>query len=115
MVEKVKECVRRFPEDSIILPHRIKTVCGIDENQTVKALKTVAPTPGKWVDIGAKSKLTRCQAWCPWLKINEWFYDEPGDEYLPLFPRFHDITSKNFPLVHATIHGRLMWRPLRKD
>lgn len=109
-IEKVKRCILSFPQDSIIIPHRIHKSCGTDENQVVGALEKIAPTPGKWVDIGGKSKLTRCRAWRRWIKINEWFYDEPGDEYLPVFPYFHDRVSKSFPLIHDATHGRALAR-----
>ena len=38
MVQKVKECIRRFPNDSVIIPHRLNKECGIDENQAVTGI-----------------------------------------------------------------------------
>lgn len=108
MRKKVKECIScHFQEDSVVTPNRIKRVCGIDYHQAQAALNKIAKKPRQWIDIStddveAKSRLVRCTS------ANEWFYDDPGDEYVPCFPRVHDVVSKLFPRVHDAIHGRLL-------
>lgn len=112
MEEKVKKCIsQEFLECNVVNPHRIKMCCGIDREQAEVALTRIAPNPGEWVDIGAKSKLTRCRGalarrgLLPWRKVNEWFYDPPEDALLPVFPYAHEFVANWLPRIHVLLHS----------
>lgn len=112
MQKKVKDCIRRLRCCTVVYPHSLKRLFPElkDHDQILGALRKIAPTPNEKVDIGGESKLIR--TYRPVLRLgiirtledDRWFYDPPGDEWLPIFPRLHESIRIWMPRIHRLLH-----------
>lgn len=109
-IKKVKKAIRHLPNCTVVYPHLIKSLTGIDHNQAKAALRKIAPAPNRFVDIGGESKLTR--TYKPVMRLgiirtledDRWFYDPPNDEWLPPFPELHELMRIWTPRIHRLFH-----------
>lgn len=112
MQKKVKDCIRRLTPVTVVYPHALKREFPElkDHDQILGALQRIAPEPNVFVDIGGKSRLTRMYKPIARLgvfrspKDNRWYYDPPGDEWLPIFPRLNEMIRIWTPRIHELLH-----------
>jgi len=110
--ERVKRIiVEKFHPKSVICPGVVGRAGRVDHDQVKGALRKIAPHAGVFVDIGAKSKLTRTYKAMGFLcrePADLWYYDPPGAEFLPFFPLLHqwmyEFSAEFLPGVHTLLH-----------
>jgi len=116
-IDKVLRCIAEcFNKCELITPWLIQEASKrwdggyIDRREAFVALESLALEPGKpeyYEEL--QSKLTRSNrvrdVVLSKLPI-QWWYDDEGCEFFPVFPIPHSVIAKRFPRLHALLFSR---------